>query len=288
MVRPNYRDFRGSQLVAVHSAEGSSWKKHQYIKRKDGVYYYPDSYEGGRHLPDGEKADESESDKQASDFIQYCKDLAAKGEAYFDDSKFSSLEDFIDFYNDMKGGDIQKEMSAEAIKNLFNSFNSKMGGKEEKSGSKESTSDDKEVEYEDYSSIENKIFKAMKKLSKDEAGLKVQSDFGTVLFEKFGINYQKLSDEERKELDQVQKNLAEKISKRKDIRTETTKEKKESKKKSSSSESKKGSSGSKKKSSKDKAGEKKVSSATKENLNSVEEWAKKAVSLTDAHRRSRK
>ena len=61
MIRPNYRDFKRSQFVVgngqtiQHSAEGSSWKKHKYIKKVDGTYYYPDSYKGGRHLPDGEK-----------------------------------------------------------------------------------------------------------------------------------------------------------------------------------------------------------------------------------------
>lgn len=38
-----------------HSAKGSTWKKHKYIKKIDGTYYYPDSYEGGRHLSDKEK-----------------------------------------------------------------------------------------------------------------------------------------------------------------------------------------------------------------------------------------
>lgn len=66
MIRPNYRDFKGSQFVVgndqtiQHSAEGSSWKKHKYIKRVDGTYYYPDGYEGGRHLPDGEKKELTE------------------------------------------------------------------------------------------------------------------------------------------------------------------------------------------------------------------------------------
>lgn len=61
MVRPNYRDFRkGSQFIVVsghyleHSAKGSVWKDHKYIKRLDGTYYYPDNYKGGRHLPDGD------------------------------------------------------------------------------------------------------------------------------------------------------------------------------------------------------------------------------------------
>lgn len=55
MIRPDYRDFRKRSQILQHSAEGSSWKKHKYIKRVDGTYYYPDSYESGRHLPDGEK-----------------------------------------------------------------------------------------------------------------------------------------------------------------------------------------------------------------------------------------
>lgn len=68
MIRPDYRDFKRSQFVArngqtiQHSAEGSSWKKHKYIKRVDGTYYYPDSYEGGRHLSDGEKKKPTEDE----------------------------------------------------------------------------------------------------------------------------------------------------------------------------------------------------------------------------------
>lgn len=62
MIRPNYRDFRrGSQFIVEtgthleHSAKGSTWEDHKYIKRIDGTYYYPDNYEGGRHLPEGDK-----------------------------------------------------------------------------------------------------------------------------------------------------------------------------------------------------------------------------------------
>ena len=46
MIRPDYRDFRTRSKSFRHSSEGSSWKKHKYIKRVDGTYYYPDSYEG--------------------------------------------------------------------------------------------------------------------------------------------------------------------------------------------------------------------------------------------------
>lgn len=61
-MRPDFKKFRGLGLIALsHSAKGTTWDEHKYIKRIDGTYYYPDSYEGGRHLPDGEKSD---SDKE--------------------------------------------------------------------------------------------------------------------------------------------------------------------------------------------------------------------------------
>lgn len=40
----------------AHSAEGSVWKKHKYLKRIGANYYYPDSYDGGRHLSDLKKS----------------------------------------------------------------------------------------------------------------------------------------------------------------------------------------------------------------------------------------
>lgn len=39
-------------VYLIHSAKGSEWVDHKYIKRIDGTYYYPDDYEGGRHLSD--------------------------------------------------------------------------------------------------------------------------------------------------------------------------------------------------------------------------------------------
>lgn len=38
-----------------HSAKGSEWEKHKYIKKLNGDYYYPDDYKNGRHLTDDEK-----------------------------------------------------------------------------------------------------------------------------------------------------------------------------------------------------------------------------------------
>lgn len=53
---PDFLTIRRNRRVLRHSAKGSTWEEHKYIKRIDGTYYYPDSYEGGRHLPDGEKS----------------------------------------------------------------------------------------------------------------------------------------------------------------------------------------------------------------------------------------
>lgn len=71
MIRPNYKNYIGSNFIVgiggklVHSAKGSTWEDHKYIKRIDGTYYYPDNYVGGRHLPDSEK-DQPEQDSDRS------------------------------------------------------------------------------------------------------------------------------------------------------------------------------------------------------------------------------
>ena len=75
MIRPDYRDFRTRSQSFRHSSEGSSWKKHKYIKRVDGTYYYPDSYEGGRHLPDEETESNSEIDLSKNDVENLAKEV---------------------------------------------------------------------------------------------------------------------------------------------------------------------------------------------------------------------
>lgn len=60
MVRPDYKEF-------LHSAKGSTWEDHKYIKRVNGTYYYPDGYEGGRHLPDSEKSSESTKEEKTDE-----------------------------------------------------------------------------------------------------------------------------------------------------------------------------------------------------------------------------
>lgn len=44
-----------TRYTITHSAKGSTWKKHKYLREVSGKYYYPDDYEGGRHLPKGGK-----------------------------------------------------------------------------------------------------------------------------------------------------------------------------------------------------------------------------------------
>lgn len=47
-----------------HSAKGSTWEEHKYIKRLNGTYYYPDSYKGGRHLPESSKREQYQKSKE--------------------------------------------------------------------------------------------------------------------------------------------------------------------------------------------------------------------------------
>lgn len=72
MVRPNYRDFRLNSVMPVvkdshlhHSAKGSEWEDHKYVKKIDGVYYYPVGYEDGRTI-DSLKEDKESKDKPKS------------------------------------------------------------------------------------------------------------------------------------------------------------------------------------------------------------------------------
>lgn len=70
-MRPDFKEFHGVGILAlVHSAKGSTWKEHKYIKRLNGTYYYPDDYEGGRHLPDGDNNDNSLSRNDILDKLE--------------------------------------------------------------------------------------------------------------------------------------------------------------------------------------------------------------------------
>lgn len=75
MIRPDFKQFVGvGALVLIHSAKGSTWERHKYVKRIDGTYYYPNGYEGGRNISslegsekDRDKTDESDTDSEDDD-----------------------------------------------------------------------------------------------------------------------------------------------------------------------------------------------------------------------------
>lgn len=79
--------------VIRHSAKGSTWEDHKYIKRIDGTYYYPDDYVGGRHLPKGEGGESDDSSK--STYGEY-----TKGDSDFDEKNYSDKNRLgdTDFY----------------------------------------------------------------------------------------------------------------------------------------------------------------------------------------------
>lgn len=75
MFRPDFKNYRGIGAAALmHSAKGSTWEEHKYVKRIDGTYYYPDGYEGGRNISslegDGGNNSENASDERSSDLSE--------------------------------------------------------------------------------------------------------------------------------------------------------------------------------------------------------------------------
>lgn len=51
----------------AHSAKGSTWKKHKYIKIMNGLYFYPDDYVGGRHISSTKKTTSKKSSDKSSE-----------------------------------------------------------------------------------------------------------------------------------------------------------------------------------------------------------------------------
>lgn len=62
MIRPNHR------RLLRHSAKGSTWEEHKYVKRIDGTYYYPSGYDKGRTVDslkgNGDSSDEDSSEEK--------------------------------------------------------------------------------------------------------------------------------------------------------------------------------------------------------------------------------
>lgn len=62
MIIPDFRNFRTKPIYLIHSAKGSEWEDHKYVKKIDGIYYYPVGYEDGRTIDDL-KGDKKSDDK---------------------------------------------------------------------------------------------------------------------------------------------------------------------------------------------------------------------------------
>lgn len=89
MIRPDFRDF------ISHSAKGSEWEKHKYVKKLDGNYYYPDGYEGGRTISSlKDKSEDKKEKKEDSD----------DWEKKFHEGMAKALKDDPE----LKGGDITR------------------------------------------------------------------------------------------------------------------------------------------------------------------------------------
>lgn len=58
--------------LLLHSAKGSTWEEHKYVKRIDGTYYYPDGYENGRNISslEGSKKEEPGSNGTSGDLSE--------------------------------------------------------------------------------------------------------------------------------------------------------------------------------------------------------------------------
>lgn len=72
MIRPDFKNYKGFGLSSLfHSAKGSTWEEHKYVKRIDGTYYYPNGYEGGRNISSiesskGSGGKDNDSDESSS------------------------------------------------------------------------------------------------------------------------------------------------------------------------------------------------------------------------------
>lgn len=146
-----------------HSAKGSTWKDHKYIKKVDGTYYYPDSYKG-----------KNGDTKTFDEFDSFSKELMKKGEAYYDEKEAASMtkEELGELYEDMTGVKLGKE----DLDRLYNSkeakYNSSSNGisendveklaKEVIKGSFGNGQIRKDLLGEDYSKVQNKVNELLK------------------------------------------------------------------------------------------------------------------------------
>jgi len=112
----------------AHSAKGSEWKHHDYLKKTGtpgkmedtGKYYYPDSYKGGRHLPKGE----STSKKKSSDSAGEMEDWEKKVHEHLE-SIIKNNPDLFKTGADVARG-ILDENNFTAVKNTLKAFGVKV------------------------------------------------------------------------------------------------------------------------------------------------------------------
>lgn len=98
-IRP--QQIYANRGALMHSAKGSTWEDHKYIKRINGTYYYPNSYKGGRHLPEGMSADEDSKEKSGeSKYSEYSKDDPDFDEKNYNDKNRLGDTDFYGFVKD--------------------------------------------------------------------------------------------------------------------------------------------------------------------------------------------
>lgn len=174
-MRPDFKQFRGFGLLALsHSAKGTTWEKHKYIKRKDGTYYYPDDYEGGRHLPDGEKENSDEETLSKDDVLSRLEEMTGmkregltdlynlSREKGYDSAEFKELlgilsegdEDQAKRMTDLlKQGRSKIDLSANDIENL---------AKEVIRGNFGNGQERKDLLGENYQEIQNRVNELMK------------------------------------------------------------------------------------------------------------------------------
>lgn len=192
MVRPDYHEFVRKRHL-IHSAKGSVWEDHKYIKKIDGVYYYPNNYSGGHHIGDKGKSfreTDSENRKQHPsslvDLESYAKDLMSKGEAYYDPDEVSKMsrEDLGELYENLTGHKANKEVldkiyNEKESKNVkpahnintnkkYYEYKSASGKKSSKGGKSSSKSENKSTsEIEEKKDNSEKLFNEFESYAKD-------------------------------------------------------------------------------------------------------------------------
>lgn len=152
-MRPDFRNFRGVGLDQLfHSAKGSTWEDHKYIKRIDGTYYYPDSYEGGRHLPDSSNNKSKEKEE-------------SEGTYDLDKNDIESLAKEV-IRGNFGNGQIRKDLLGDLYQEVQNRVNELMRSS---TGSKKLSEVTKEAIQEGAEIIQKAVNSATKKSSTTQA-----------------------------------------------------------------------------------------------------------------------